>query len=189
MEVTLNVASMLEFRRAGHDMKVDMETIPPHIMAELIGHGLTQTVGDAASAASGTHYEANKGKNDPEWKKLAAAQKRAWTEQHATEIAAVGAALMAKRLEALQRGEWTAPRAAAAGLSELETRIADLVAAQMTFPKGSTKRDKAKAGWDAYGKQSDAVKDHFATVARDQLEAERRTAQAAQAVKLDLTGL
>lgn len=51
--VTINLPEHVTFTRGGHEMSLSLDNIEPHIIAELVAHGLTQKVGDAAAGKSG----------------------------------------------------------------------------------------------------------------------------------------
>lgn len=187
MQVNITLPETLQFRRAGHDMEVPLSALPPQIIADLVAHGIVQTVGDAASAASGVAYDAQKGKNENPWKDLTPAQKNAFTESHATDIAKVGHALMAKRWESLASGEWKAPRAATAGLSTLEERIADIIAGKMTFDKGVRKPEKIKAAWEVFETMTGETSDKVRKLAQAQLDREAADRRALAELDIDLT--
>lgn len=191
MERTINLPETVTFRRAGYDMTVPMESLPDHILAELVAHGLAQTIGDAASAATSGVYESGRTDGEPDWKALPKADKSAFAMQNALRIAEFGAALMAKRLERLQAGEWTAARVGGGGLSEEEERCARFVADRMDFPKGTKIAEKVKAGWARFGELADAKRDKVMALVRDEIAAERAAAERAAkvAAALDLGDL
>lgn len=181
MERTVNILDQIEFRRAGHDMKVDVATLPDAILGELIAHGLTQTVGDAASAASMTHYETNKPKGGRAWKELGIKERSNWTERHAVEIAETGAALMQARLERLQSGEWQARRTGSPGMSTREEYTLEAVIAAMEvggfkWEKGTRKPAKLERAGEWLEKQSDDVKVHYDKIAFERIEHEKAEA-------------
>lgn len=50
----IDIATSMDFRRAGIIITVDIGRLPDHILMELVLHGITQKVGDAAAGKSDT---------------------------------------------------------------------------------------------------------------------------------------
>lgn len=53
MEYTITLPKMVTFKRAGEDRTFDIEGLAGDIIEELVIHGLTQKIGDAAAGKSG----------------------------------------------------------------------------------------------------------------------------------------
>jgi hypothetical protein len=51
-KIEITLPASVSFKRAGHAVTFGLEDIPEHIIAELVAHGLTQKVGDAAAGKS-----------------------------------------------------------------------------------------------------------------------------------------
>ena len=58
MQITITLPDSVRFIRAGFEMAYDMTVLPAHILAELVEHGLTQKVGDAAAGKDGDEARA-----------------------------------------------------------------------------------------------------------------------------------
>ena len=149
---TLTLPAAITFKRAGYDMTVRLEDLPAAILAQAVAHGITQTVGDAASAAASGHYETNRPDDSPDWKQLPKADKAKWALEHAMQIAEYGKALMDKRVDALAAGEWQSRAPAAAGLEPDQAEIADYMLGQgmVDRPKGAKRADVLRMTWEAF---------------------------------------
>lgn len=185
MEINITVPETVTFKRAGNEMTVKPrdfpETILRHIADECFADKIVQTVGDAASAASMTHYETNKPKGGRAWKELASKERTNWTERHAVEIAETGAALMQARLERLQAGEWQTRRTGSPGMSTreeytLEAVIAAMEAGGFKWEKGTRKPAKLERAGEWLEKQSEDVKEHYDKIAFERIEHEKAEA-------------
>lgn len=53
MQIMLDIPETVTFVRGGHEMELALATLPPAMLAELVAHGLTQKVGDAAAGKQG----------------------------------------------------------------------------------------------------------------------------------------
>ncbi len=131
MKLTIEMDNVVEFTRAGVTMEVDVSTLPKGIVANLITHGLTQKVGDAAAGAVG------KAAGD-DWDKMNADERKAWKADNEKAIAKVAADDMNAVLKQLAEGNWGVQRTGAT-LSELDKEILKVVREQI---KG---HDKYKA--------------------------------------------
>lgn len=58
MKIELELNDTHVFNRAGVEMTVNMDLLRPEILAELVYHGLTQKIGDAAAGSKGNADEA-----------------------------------------------------------------------------------------------------------------------------------
>jgi hypothetical protein len=58
MQINITLPDVVEFRRGGHEVALDITGLSPDMIAELIAHGLTQKVGDAAAGKSGDDAQA-----------------------------------------------------------------------------------------------------------------------------------
>jgi len=183
MEMTLNLPDTFAFTRAGHETTLTLADFPAHILALALCEGLKSTIGDAASAAAGTHYETNKAKDATPWKDLLSTLKKEYSMKNALAIAEVGQALMEKRAQALRDGDWTTRQAAAEGMSKFDQYRAEYCADRMKFETGTKKPEKLKAGLEAYGKQSPEMRAKIDKLVQARIENE----QAAQGLELDLS--
>lgn len=102
---------------ASRGVSVEVETgkLSPEIIAELVQHGLTQKVADAASAAKSVAEEAGE------------------------EVEAVTESLMTKARDGLYAGEWS--RRSGGGVDE-ETRIARMVTRRLVKIKFGSKSEE-----------------------------------------------
>jgi len=146
--IELNVPESVSFKRAGHNVTFSLKDLPDHIMAELIAHGLTQKVGDAAAGKEGEEALAK----------------------------------MEMTYDALKQGEWGVRRSAAPGLTALETRMAELVAGQMDFDKGTKKAVKIEAAQARIAEMPEATLETVRKMAQRQLDREREEAEAVRAM-------
>lgn len=185
MEINITVPETVIFKRAGNEMTVKPrdfpETILRHIADECFADKIVQTVGDAASASSATHYETNKPKGGRDWKELASKEKANWTERHAVEIAETGAALMQARIDRLMAGEWQARRTGSPGMSTaeeyaLEAVIVAMEAKGFKWEKGTRKPAKLERAGEWLDKQADDVKADYARLAAERIEREKAEA-------------
>ena len=186
-EITITLPEVVVFTRAGHEMSVALSELPETIVADLVSHGVVQTVGDAASAASGVTYDGGKRNDQAPWSKLSTAQKNDFTTNNAGEIAQTGLALMSKRWDALKSGEWRSQRASAPGLTALDERCAELIAGKMTFEKGTRKPEKIKAAWEVFGGLDKTKQDAVRGMAQGQLDREAAERTALASLDIDLT--
>ena len=53
MTITITLPESVTFTRGGHEMTFTVANLSPDIIVELVAHGLTQKVGDAAAGKSG----------------------------------------------------------------------------------------------------------------------------------------
>jgi hypothetical protein len=141
----INIPACFDVSSRGQAFTVDTSKLSDEILAQAIVHGLTQTIGDAASAAAASAYEGKEPNGTP-WKDLSPQRKKDWSLTHALLIAEESAALMEKRIAALYEGDWQTRKAAAAGLSKFDSYRGELVADKMEFPKGTAKAERVRAG-------------------------------------------
>jgi hypothetical protein len=181
-QTTIDLPAVITFRRAGYDMTVRLTDLPPEILAQAIPHGITQTVGDAASAATSGHYEMKRPDDSPDWKALPKEEKSKWSLAHAMEIAEYGKVLMEKRVDALCAGEWQSRGSAVAGLDAEATEVAEYMLAQgmVDRPKGAKRADVVRMTWEAF----EGLDDETQSAIRAGLEASKLASKAMPKIKL-----
>lgn len=101
-EVTLPAINV-NCESRGVTVPVALQDIPPHIIRELVMHGLKQKVGDAASGAFANIWREVKGADAPA---PSATQRKDFGERHGEAIETETRALMQKAADALLRGDW-----------------------------------------------------------------------------------
>lgn len=177
MDYTIELPESLTFKRAGHDLTVALD-FSPEVIRQAVLHGLTQTIGDAASAAAQGCYETSKPAGAADWKALTAQEKKDWSTANAMNVAAYGLVLMEKRIAALREHGWEARREATAGLDDFQEACARLVMARMTFDKGVKTADRVKAGWAKYESLPAEQRDKVAGLAKAAVERARAEREA-----------
>jgi len=184
MEITITLPESFVVQARGEELPVPIAGLSPEVIAQAVLHGIKQTVSDAASAAASGAYEIARKDDEPDWAKLSAAARKTWATSNGMRIAEYGAALMQKRVDALQSGEWTSRASAAPGMSRLDETIADLLATKMTFEKGTTKKDKLRAAFEAFEGLGAKVQAKVKAMAEARIEREKAEA----ALDIDLSG-
>jgi hypothetical protein len=179
MEYTITLPDSFTFTRAGHELTVKLD-FSPAVLAQAVLHGLTQTIGDAASAAASGAYETSRKPDDgkADWKALTAQERKDWTTANGMNVSAYGLVLMEKRINALRESGWEARRDPAAGLDEFQEACARLVMARMSFDKGVKTADRIKAGWAKYESLDAETQDKVAGLARAAVERARAEREA-----------
>lgn len=183
MEMTINLQPEFEVQARGLAVTVDMAQLSENVIAQAVLHGLKQTVADAASNAAGSAYDGARKESEPHWKDMDARQKKSWAVDHAQMVADEAFALMQKRVDALQEGDWTTRANAAPGMSKFESYVAEIVAGHMTFAKGTRKPEKLQAALEKYHAQPEATRRKIADMAHDQIKADEEK----DAIELDLS--
>jgi len=184
--IQIELPDVIEFKRAGRDMKLELSKLSPYIIGQLALCGFASTVGDAASAAASGVYETTKKEGAPDWKVLSKQEKADFTLARGPAIAEYGESLMLKRYDRLLEGEWTATRATVPGLTTLEERMAEVVMAKMTFEKGAKKADKVKEAWEKFLTFEQPVRDRVRKIAQGMIDADIKARQELAALDFDL---
>lgn len=180
---TIDLPVSYEFAARGMQQSVDIASLSVTVLVQAALHGLKQTISDAASNAAGSAYDGARTEAQPLWKDLDAKARKGWATDNATLVEQEASALMDKRIAALAEGDWTTRTPAAAGMTLFEQYCAEMVAAQLTFPTGTKKPEKLRAGLEKYEAQPRATRDAIGELVKARIERER----AESAIKIDLS--
>lgn len=151
--IEIQLPETVTFTRAGHEVTFAVASLPPAILAELVSHGLTQKVGDAAAGKSGDEALSK----------------------------------MQMTYEALAAGDWGVRRAAAPGMTALETEMVALVIAALPkFPKGTERSVKVEAAQAALAKMPPAQRATYEKVAQKRLDDARAEKEMLAGLSLEL---
>ena len=178
--IEIQLPDAASFKRAGAERTFALKGLDASIIAELVVHGLTQKVGDAAAGASAQAYGEG-------WDDLTREQKKAWADdpKNAASIEAGGIAAMQKVHDALMAGDWGVKRAAAGGLSGIEKAAFQMFVDAQPWGKkikADAKREQMQPAWDAMADDEKVMWLNEAQDEADRLKAaeERRARLAAK---------
>ncbi len=122
MKVTIELPDTHEVHRSGTQAVVDLATLPKQIVANLVLHGLTQKVGDAAAGAVSTTFGEG-------WADQAADVKAAFKTEHADDIRKTAQGDMEAVVKQLTEGVWGVSRAGT-GMSPVEREMISIIRPQ-----------------------------------------------------------
>lgn len=169
----INIPTTFDVTSRGETFTINTSKLSDEILAQAVVHGLTQTIGDAASAAAASAYDGANPDGTP-WKDLSPQQKKDWAGKNAGLVVQESAALMEKRIAALYEGDWQTRKAATPGLSVFDEYRGELVASKMAFDKGVRKPEKIKAGLEKYATLAPEMQKTVDKLVQERIEQERR---------------
>ena len=132
INVTITLPAELVVERNGARCIIATETLPDHIIARLVEHGLSQKVGDAAAGSNGT------GKK---WADLTDAERAGVTDVARTAMQAVA--------DNLAAGKWGAERSGASKVDAITAAIRTLLMPKIKAKVIATNGDDAWTSLDA----------------------------------------
>lgn len=187
MKITINLPETFTINRSDVEVEVDMSTLPQGIVAQLVTHGLTQKVGDAAAGALKTTYEAKTGNK---WDELTTEEKAAWKADNAEDVRETARGDMTKVMEQLAAGEWGVTRGGE-GLSALDRKMVSMVRPQVKASdekayKNADEPARVQMCREYIERLSDVQTETLRKTAEARLERERKDAEELAALDLSI---
>lgn len=117
--VTVTLPAHVVVESRGQSVTVDMSTLSPEIVAQLVAHGVTQKVADKAASALSVAFKAAHEGKDAE----SIDARKAWGESNPDAVAKATLALLVDGKRQVESGDWTIRASGSAGLSDAEKKL------------------------------------------------------------------